>query len=123
MAEVRSQPRNRVGALGRLAAIAAGSAVLLFFDPVAVATTWGGVIEGVEPGDRVVLLLDGGDLFLRADGGWAAVGSLPDGGARLYPTTAPDGYYVRGADGGWSSLRLLPDGGQLLTPGEKPRGY
>lgn len=89
----------------------------------ALASNEAGVVEGVRPDDRPAILLDGGYLTRRIDGGWAEVRELPDGGFRLYPTDAPDGYFLRDRNGKWSIVRLLPDGGQLVTPGRKPPGY
>jgi len=89
----------------------------------AVATSVGGVIEGIRPDDRDVRLFDGGYLLHRGDGGWAVIRDLPDGGAGVYPATAPNGYFLWSSDGGWSTVRVLPDGGQLVTVGEKPPGF
>lgn len=105
-------------------AIAVGiSALLSSWTITAMATTWGGVIDGVRPDDKVLIRLDGRGITLRADGGWAAVGETEDGGFRLYPVAEPDGYFWPEPDGGWSSVRKLPDGGHVRTQGEKPPGY
>jgi hypothetical protein len=87
-------------------------------------TSIGGVIEGTGRGDYPRILLDGGSLWQRADGGWAALFPVDAGVLRLYPIPGrPDGYYRPLADGGWSKIAFLPDGGELAIDGTKPPGY
>jgi len=49
------------------------------------------VIEGTERGDYPRILLDGGSLRQRADGGWAALLPVDAGALRLCPISSRPG--------------------------------
>jgi hypothetical protein len=115
--------RRRNLAFATTSGVILAGLILSAVAPVARGDTWGAVIGGIRPDDRGLILLDGGYLILRSDGGWAAIGPLHDGGARLVPTLAPDGFFSRDRDGGWAAVGFLPDGGEQVTVGAKPPGY
>ena len=95
--------RRRNLALTTTSGVILAGLILSGLAPVARGDTWGAVVEGLRPDDRGLIVLDGGYLILRSDGGWAAISPLQDGGARLFPTLAPDGFFRRARDGGWAA--------------------
>ncbi len=83
----------------------------------------GGVIQGIRFDDLDVRLLDGGTLFHRGDGGWAATHDLPGGGVGLYPVLAPTEYFGWGADGAGRGCRRFPMVGRRSPAERNHQGF
>jgi hypothetical protein len=73
------------------------------------ATTRG---RAIKFGEKFVPTLDGREMILYADGGWAAC-FVVDGGSVDVPVVRPRGYFEDRGDDGWYAVEFLADGGTL----------